>query len=242
MVICRSDCALKPDHRLCSPWLGRYASAGLETRSDNVVPMSVPYTAIPVPRATPHVRRHIASLMPGGGKMKFSELCLTRPRVGHELLMGWADRLFPHAYKAFGEPVATVYAIGTVRYNTAEQTDFHQWHTDDWFFEPHCTGVTFWLTFDDVGVSAPSLEFDADGESHVPVVPAGTALMFNSKIKHRTQEISGERVSVEFRCAPLSVRTGNWLTAAQATVESGPSGPELVVSYQGNVIGRAAVD
>lgn len=195
------------------------------------------YKVLPFPRAAAAIRDQIVGLLPGGGKMPLAKFCSLRPQLGRELVMGYGEALAPHAEAMLGEPVVMALPIGVVRHNSAAQTDMHPWHTDAWFFkEAGGRGVTFWLTFDDVGETAPGLEFETAGQSEVPRVPAGTALMFGSEVRHRTQTVGGARVSIEFRCAPASARTGSWLDVIQASVEANEDGRFVVLSRLGRRI------
>lgn len=195
--------------------------------------MRIPYIKLPFPCATPEVRSSIAGLVPSGGKITFAQLCEERPKTGYQLLLGFAEQLSARADTALGERAALILPLGTVRHNSAVQTDLHPWHTDRSFFQPAGHGVTFWVTFDDVGETAPSIEFDVDDQVHVACVKAGTALMFLSNVRHRTQRLNGERISVEFRCMPVSARSDEVRSVLQVMVEERASGRRMVISRGG---------
>lgn len=204
--------------------------------------MRPPYIELPFPRATPEVRSSIAGLVPPGGKITFAKLCEERPKTGYQLLLGFAEKLSTHADAALGERAALILPLGTVRHNSAVQTDLHPRHTDRSFFQPAGHGLTFWVTFDDVGETAPSIEFDVDDQAHVACVRAATALMFLSNVRHRTQCLNGERISVEFRCMPVSARSADVLSVLQVMVEEGPAGRRMVVSRDGTELHSARIE
>jgi hypothetical protein len=155
-----------------------------------------------------------------------------QPATGYELLLIYAENIAGHAGQILGDHAALLLPLGTARHNVAPATDMHPWHTDARFFKPHGHGVTTWLTLDDVGETAPSIEFGGGA----PILPAGTALMFGSNVRHRTQPISGDRVSVEFRCMALA-KLGDNAALLHATF----IGSTLEVWRQGRLLHRAVL-
>lgn len=174
--------------------------------------------------------------------MTLARFCGDRPKIGLDLLLGYAEALSPHAEAVFGEPAALLLAASTIRHHGAERAELAPWHVDRAaFFKEVDQGLIFWLTFDDAGDAVPSIEFDYDGRRDIPKVKAGHVLVFGPDVLHRTQPIYGDRVSVEFRCVPVTGRRGSWLDMVQATVESTPTGRELVMSRYQKTINRFPV-
>jgi len=202
----------------------------------------MPYRTVPFPRASAELRQVIGAHVPAGEKTTLARFCGDRPRFGLELLLGYAEALSPHAEAAFGEPATMLLAASTIRHHGAERAELAPWHVDRAaFFREVDRGLIFWLTFDDAGDTVPSIEFDYGGRRVIPKVKAGHVLVFGPDVPHRTQPIYGERVSVEFRCAPVAGRRGSWLDLVQATVESTPTGRELVMSRHQQTINRFPV-
>jgi hypothetical protein len=194
---------------------------------------TMPFTVLPFPSATPDIRQVVAGLLQPGGKMSFARFCHARRDVGIPLIFGFAQALAHHAETLFGEPAIMGLPAGTLRYHGSEQADFAPWHTDAWFFRGDGRGLTFWVTFDDVGETAPGVEFQVGDRTVSPRVPAGHALMFGPHVRHRTQTIHGDRISVEFRCVPASMRVAEWQNMLQARVDRTGDGCRVAISAQG---------
>jgi len=172
--------------------------------------------------------------------MRFVRLAAICGQAAKRLLLAWAESIEPIASEYFGEPAAAVLPLGTVRHHSTTAIERAPWHVDLVFFRPvEGRGVTAWLTFDDVGKTAPGIEFEFEGRSMIPLVPAGAGLMFGPRVKHRTQLIDGDRISVEFRCVPAAmVRDGNDWDGTVAIVEDG----RLVTRWRGDVMFSAPIN
>lgn len=181
--------------------------------------MTAPLRLIKIPRDLTSAREAIAKVVGPGEKMHFLTFMQQVPATGRLLALAWAEALAPLADAWFGEPAVSVLQLGTVRHHTTRAAERAPWHCDANFFGgAGGRGLTFWLTLDDAGRTAPGVEFEFDGQAMTPVVPAGSALMFGPHVKHRTQLIDGDRISVEFRCSPRRLLEASGVLRSLAVV------------------------
>ena len=155
---------------------------------NNLPPAVIPpFTTIPTPLPV-GTRDRLAGLIPCGGKATLYDLFVLDGGLATDVMSHYTRNIAPIVERIFGLRVCVWHQISTARHNTAENTDFHNWHTDAWFFDLLSDdGMTVWLPFDDVGTKAPSLEFELDNQIITPVLKAGQSLAFGMHARHRTQ-------------------------------------------------------
>ena len=108
------------------------------------------------------------------------------------------------AAEQFGERAALILGVCSIRHHRRGDAEHAPRHTDSNFFPPHGLGLTFWCPLDADGETAPGVTFFMDDGEYTPRIGPGSALVVPPMLAHQTQALDGERVSVEFRCAPVS--------------------------------------
>lgn len=194
-----------------------------------------PFEMIAIRRDLSSLREAVAAAVPPGQKAYLSRFLADQRAAGRLLILAYGETLAPMADRFFGEPAVSILTLGTVRHHTTHAAERAPWHADNVFFRgANGRGVTFWLTFNDAGETAPGLEFETADGPICPIVPAGSALMFGPNVRHRTQPIGGDRVSVEFRCVPASetVRTPGYLDVIHLRTEQAGGSRWLIVGRQ----------
>lgn len=133
--------------------------------------------------------------------------------------------LAPIATERFGEPAALILGICTIRHHKPGDAEHAPRHVDANFFPPTGFGLTFWCPLDVIGETSPGVTFFTEDGEVTPKVGPGSALVVPPTLPHQTQALDGERLSVEFRCAPmrrLPINVGESRIAIVAPIEGVP--------------------
>lgn len=147
---------------------------------------------------------------------------MARDQAGALGLVGLFFRhLAPVAAARFGGPAALLLWVCSIRHHRPGNAEHAPPHIDATFFPPGGDGLTFWCPLDVVGETAPGVTFHTPNGECTPRVGPGQALVVPPDIPHHTQRLDGERVSVEFRCAPAK-RLPLGLSGRIAVLNGGP--------------------
>ena len=184
----------------------------------------------------PRIDRERVAALIDAQKATLAQVWMRDPSTCAVIVHVFFSHLASIAVEHLGGPVALLLDFCTLRHNRMQTTEHHPWHTDASFFQPAGLGLTFWCPLDPVGDVAPGVTLGTpDGEVTPRLVP-GDALVIPPELLHRTQSISGDRVSIEFRCAPVEQIPTNVGSSAIATKRRRGNQKGVLIEADGRLI------
>jgi hypothetical protein len=172
----------------------------------------------------------------GDTKVPLARILQDNQKLGIDIIKNFFGDLYTYSNSYFRERTALLLGFCTVRHNTIQKTEHHPLHTDDAFFPPNGTGLTFWCPLDYVGHKSPGITFVCDGTEITPSIGPGQAVVIPTNLPHKTQSISGERASIEFRCSPYNTLPNNIGPSPIATKRKYMNNPGILIEIENNPV------